>query len=362
MWLYVAFVVVIVIFLSKEFFQRTLKEGFDSNTITLEEFNKKYDADLVGLPPWLFALGVEGGKYQTFSKIELYGETLVEYWMEHYAPSLPKHYAILCPMDGMGTSGDISEELVDKEITSGMIQTLNSTPYLIPELKNSLTISEGRNEYPVFHSNRVLYAMCSNVNDHITVLIPDAHFIREKAYQEKKEEIDKNRIPYSKRKSECIWRGNLNNGHVDNFMKPHGKTMNPRKYFQKLHLEGRFPKVNFENKDTSISDQIQYKMILDMDGWSSTWSATVWKMYSGSVLLKTKSKWKQWYYHKLEPWVHYVPVKDDFSDLNDKIEWCLHNERECIKITENAKRFVDKHLTWDQVKKDTLAAVRSSIV
>jgi hypothetical protein len=127
-------------------------------------------------------------------------------------------------------------------------------------------------------------------------------------------------------------------------------------------LEQAAPKVNFENKDTSISDQIQYKMILDMDGWSSTWSATVWKMYSGSVLLKTKSKWKQWYYHKLEPWVHYVPVKDDFSDLNDKIEWCLHNERECIKITENAKRFVDKHLTWDQVKKDTLAAVRSSIV
>jgi hypothetical protein len=204
--------------------------------------------------------------------------------------------------------------------------------------------------------------MCSNVNDHTTVLIPDAHYIRENGYQEKKEEIDKNRKPYQERKSFCTWRGNLNNGSVQNFIEPTDKSLNPRHYFQKLYQEGRFPKVEFENKDTPIKDQIQYKMILDIDGWSATWSAMVWKMYSGSVLLKVKSKWKQWYHHRLEPWVHYVPVANDFSDLNDKIEWCLHNERACIDITENAKRFVVEHLNWEQVKKDTLATVRASIV
>jgi len=359
MWLYVALLLFILsFFVSKE----ACKEGFESNPLTLEAFNREYDADLVGLPQWLFALGVKDGTYQTYSKIELYGETLVEYWMEHYAPSLPKHYAIICPMDGMGNNGDIAEKLMDKEITSDMIDTMNSSPLLIPELNNSLSVSEGKNEYPIFHSKRTIYAMCSNVNDPTTVLIPDAHFIREKAYQEKKDEIDQNRKPYHERKSECTWRGNLNNGSIQNFMDPKGKTLNPRHTFQKLYEEGRFPKVEFEDKNTPIKDQIQYKMILDIDGWSATWSATVWKMYSGSVLLKVKSKWKQWFHHRLEPWVHYVPVANDYSDLNDKIEWCLHNEQACIDITENAKRFVVEHLNWEQVKKDTLATVRASIV
>lgn len=344
MWLYVAFLLLILsFFISKKGY----KEGFESNTVTLEEFNQTYKADLVGLPTWLFALGVKDGKYQTYSKIELYGETLIEYWMEHYAPSLPNHYAVICPMDGLGNNGDVSKELTDKRITSEMI----------PDLKDSLSVSDGKNEYPVFHSKRTIYAMCCNVNDHTTVLIPDAHFIREKAYKEKKEEIDLHRKPYHERKPFCTWRGDLNNGSIQNFMDPKGKTLNPRHTFQKLYEENRLPKVEFENKTTPIKDQIQYKMILDIDGWSATWSAMVWKMYSGSVLLKVNSKWKQWFHHRLEPWIHYVPVANDFSDLNDKIEWCLHNESECIRITENAKRFVDEHLHWEQVKKDTLSTV-----
>jgi hypothetical protein len=204
--------------------------------------------------------------------------------------------------------------------------------------------------------------MCKNKNDKTTVLIPDAHFIRENAYEAKKAEIDQNRVPYTQRKGHCIWRGNLTNGTADNFTGPHKMSMNPREYFKKLYQEGRFSKVQYEDTETSIADQIQYKMILDIDGWTSTWSATVWKLYSGSVLLRCKSKWTQWFHSKLEPWVHYVPVEDDFSDLNDKIEWCLHNEDNCIQITENAHRFVIEHLNWERVKKDTIATVRASIV
>lgn len=351
MWLYVA-VVGIVIFLLTKRFQWRSKEGFESNTLPLEEFNKTYDTDLVGLPPWLFALGVKDGKYQTYSKIELYGETLIEYWMEHLAPSLPNHYALICPMDGMGNNSDAP--LKDLLITADMI----------PSLTNSLRFTEpyGLDRYPIFHSKRTLYAMCKNKNDTTTVLIPDAHFIREKAYEEKKAEIDIHRDPYTKRKDECIWRGNLTNGTSDNFTGPPPISSNPREYFKKLYNEGRFSKVQFEEKDTSIKDQIKYKMILDIDGWTSTWSATVWKLYSGSVLLRTKSKWKQWFHDKLEPWVHYVPVEDDFSDLNDKIEWCLHNEDACIQMTEHAHRFVVEHLNWERVKEDAIATIRASIV
>jgi hypothetical protein len=204
--------------------------------------------------------------------------------------------------------------------------------------------------------------MCKNINDKTTVLLPNAHYIREEGHKKALEEIDANRVSYRDKKTECTWRGELNNGTVHNFFDMRDKDMNPRRYFQKLHKEGRFPKVNFEDIKTTITEQIQYKYILDIDGWSATWSAMVWKLYSGSVLLKTKSKWKQWYYDDLKEWVHYVPVENDFSDLNDKIEWCIHNEEECERMVENARQFVLQKLNWERVKKDTIETVKRSFV
>ena len=31
----------------------------------------------------------------------------------------------------------------------------------------------------------------------------------------------------------------------------------------------------------------------------------------------------------LKPYVHYVPIKEDFSNLNDVIIWCLNNDDKC---------------------------------
>ncbi len=32
--------------------------------------------------------------------------------------------------------------------------------------------------------------------------------------------------------------------------------------------------------------------------------------------------WKMWFSHLLKPYIHYVPVKSDLSDLIEKIQWC----------------------------------------
>lgn len=329
------------------------KEGFESHTLSLDEFNEKYHADIVGLPKWLFALGVENNQYNTYSNLELYAETMIEYWMENIHPYLPKkYYVIICPLDGFGSHGDVTKKLTYKKVTQDSISDLKG-----PDGATAITYET--NEYPVFHSKKTIFAVCKNTNDTTTVLLPDCHFIRENAYEKLFKEIDENQIPFHSKKKECIWRGGLSNGSVHNFLVEKDKIMSPRLYFKKLYEEGRFKYVNFSANQTSISEQITYKYILDIDGWSSTWSAMVWKLYSGSVLLKTKSKWKQWYYDDLKEWIHYVPVEDDFSDLNDKIEWCIHNDSECEQITENAKQFVLTKLTWERVKKDTIANVKA---
>ena len=84
-------------------------------------------------------------------------------------------------------------------------------------------------------------------------------------------------------------------------------------------------------------DMINYKYILDIDGNASTWDATAWKLNSGSVIFKTDSNWEQWFYKEYKPWVHYVPVADDFSDIQERYKWCEANPKKCVEMIRNAK-------------------------
>ena len=70
---------------------------------------------------------------------------------------------------------------------------------------------------------------------------------------------------------------------------------------------------------------MQYRYQIDIDGNSNAWGFLV-KLLMGSCVLKVGSGWKQWYYDDLRPWEHYVPVKPDLSDLEERIAWCLDND------------------------------------
>jgi len=44
------------------------------------------------------------------------------------------------------------------------------------------------------------------------------------------------------------------------------------------------------------------------------------------------------YNKKLIPNIHYIQCRDDYTDINDKIEWCKNNRKKCIKIGRNAQK------------------------
>jgi len=44
------------------------------------------------------------------------------------------------------------------------------------------------------------------------------------------------------------------------------------------------------------------------------------------VTLKIESDFAQYFYGDLKPYVHYVPVKKDYSDLISQIEWLRQND------------------------------------
>ena len=87
--------------------------------------------------------------------------------------------------------------------------------------------------------------------------------------------------------------------------------------------------------------------LFDVDGNVNSWSGLWWKLRSNSVTIKVESSNKQWYYGDLKPWVHYVPVANNMSDLKLAVDFVLDpsNDKALKSIAQASTRFV-KNLTY----------------
>ncbi len=82
------------------------------------------------------------------------------------------------------------------------------------------------------------------------------------------------------------------------------------------------------------------KFLVEIDGNANSWGFFA-KLLMGCCVLKVDSPFEQWFYAELQPWVHYVPIARDLSDLHDKITWCLTHERKCRKIADEGCRLAE---------------------
>ena len=94
--------------------------------------------------------------------------------------------------------------------------------------------------------------------------------------------------------------------------------------------------------------QSHFKYIIHIQGHVSAFRLSV-ELSMGSVVLVVDSPYKLWFQHLLKPYVHYIPIKEDLSDLLYLIEWCKSNDETCKTIAENAKLFYDTYLTKDGI-------------
>ncbi len=73
---------------------------------------------------------------------------------------------------------------------------------------------------------------------------------------------------------------------------------------------------------------------IDIDGVSNAFSNLFIRLLYGCCVIKIASPfgYRQWYYDRLEPWRHFVPVSEDLTDLVDVLTWCGEHPRECREI------------------------------
>lgn len=95
------------------------------------------------------------------------------------------------------------------------------------------------------------------------------------------------------------------------------------------------------------NDHVSYKYLPCLDGWASTFPGYLWRLSTNCVVLKQETECIQWFYHALKPYVHYIPIRRDLSDILEKLEWAKSHDNECELISDNARTFVHANLTGE---------------
>ena len=202
-------------------------------------------------------------------------------------------------------------------------------------------------------------AFCSRRED--VVLVPDPVFLNSGGYAEFRRSASV--LPWSRRHDTVLWRGTSTG--VGSVTTESMGADDPR-LRQRVRMclilrsiPGTDVKIRKTEDDASptdrdrlarhglLGDKIRqadwgrYKFALDVDGHTNAWSNLFVRLLLGCCVLKIASAhgYRQWYYDRLKPWQHYVPVHADMSDLTDKIDWCRSHDAECAEIASAGRTF-----------------------
>lgn len=142
----------------------------------------------------------------------------------------------------------------------------------------------------------------------------------------------------------AVWRGMLN-------------CQERRARLVALYRESKFhdiadikhpPRMRNPKGWLTIKDQLKYRYVLSLEG-NDVATNLKWIMASNSVALSPKLEYETWFMEGLlRPGVHYIQLRNDLTDLDDKIEWCENNPEKVKQIVLNANswvhRFQNRHI------------------
>jgi hypothetical protein len=191
------------------------------------------------------------------------------------------------------------------------------------------------------------------------ILIPDFEALRghDKALQEVAQGVKD--FPWDKKIKKAFWRGATTGGSftLSNYkMFPRTQLVslsrdNPHLIdagftgFVQCENEKVKKKLRkFRGKYKSVHDHLQYKYQVLVDGNTCAYSRAIWQLFSNCVIFKQESPNIQWYYGALQPYIHYIPVANNLSDLVEKISWAQNHDLEIFRIMLRARDFALQNL------------------
>lgn len=330
--------------------------------ISREEFNTKFDTDVVVLPYSMFAIGrgkgteEEGGKGTIYMYHQGAGSRSGEFnnvrapcdhlWRVAAGMSSldnKSFYIVISSNDGyLEKVFHSSNRTVARQIGETECQGLHVPPAC------------GENEYPVFHKQQTVFAQSIHIGLPYTIPIPDRHYFFHnmnhsfRSYHRG--------IPWDTKIPKIVFGGQARDSQY-NFLDASMRSLEiaPRTYFKEV-IAPKYPNmIECDGRWIDRTDMVYYKYILDIDGAASTWDATAWKLNSGSVIFKPKSAWAQWFYEELnspggyQSGIHYIEIRDDFTDIQEKYDWCEEHPQECMEMIRRCKALFQEVYSYTNI-------------
>jgi hypothetical protein len=287
---------------------------------------------------------------------------------------IPVQFRCGRPLLGLPASGDSSPATAARRRT--YLRFLSLIGYVAPkdaDFRLHLADHPGFTEDAAcsWVFNRKLDAACASV------VVPDPHFVGTRGYSRLRRTLSSARIPWDERQPRAMFRGSSTGGSL---RAGQNSSDNPRVRLCLRSLESpgeldaRITRVVNADAERAAeltalgvtarfmtpAEQTAFKYLVSIDGWAGEWDGLYWKLFSGSVVLLVESAWAQWYTDRLEPFVHYVPVSADLSNLIEQIRWCREHDAECRAIAERARSFLDQHVTFEQAVRYTAEKLQNS--
>jgi hypothetical protein len=140
------------------------------------------------------------------------------------------------------------------------------------------------------------------------------------------------------KKNEAVFRGPCYQEHRQNFIYNNYNTPNTN------FGDTRESKIGkpYHKSFMSVQEQLKYKYIVSVEGHDVATNLK-WIMNSNSLCFMTRPKCETWFMEgALIPNHHYVLLNDDYSNLQEKIEYYNNNTTEALKIIKNANEYVNQ--------------------
>lgn len=151
--------------------------------------------------------------------------------------------------------------------------------------------------------------------------------------------VKENRSFY-KKKNLLIWRGNVWDYQPQRVQFFEKHFNNPLCNIG--HINDAKLNPEWHTKKLTIDEQLKYKFILSIEG-NDVATNLKWIMSSNSVAVMPTPKFETWFMEgTLIPDYHYIHIKEDYSDLNEKLEYYIQNPQKADKIRQNANKYINQ--------------------
>jgi hypothetical protein len=99
--------------------------------------------------------------------------------------------------------------------------------------------------------------------------------------------------------------------------------------------------VNLMGAKTTIQNLLQYKAIIMLEG-NDVASGLKWALLSQSVVLMPTPTHTSWAMEEfLEPWVHYIPLNENATDVDEKMQWVIDHDDIAQRIAERGTLWME---------------------